>query len=206
MSNSVPVPAAEALPQMAENPEQHRSPPTASQSEAATTDGGAVAVSANPAAEATTLPGVGAAGASESSARARPGLRAQMAENPLLTLIGGMLAFLGALVVGLLSFVLFSLDSRVSRLEDKVDAGFAAVYATIDARFAEQDKRFEARFAEQDKKIAELDEKIAELDDKIGKLDDKVDRIELKLTALIARLDATEAVEAAVGVPGDADS
>ena len=199
MSSSVPVPAAEALPHMAENPEQHRPPPTASQSEAATTDGGAVAVSANPAAEATTLPGAGAAGASEAAARAGPGLRAQMAENPLLTLIGGILAALGALVVGLLSFVLFSLENRVSRLEDKVDAGFAAVYATIDARFAEQDRRIEARFAEQDQKIGELD-------DKIGELDDKVDRIELKLTALIARLDATEAVEAAVGVSRDTES
>ena len=96
-------------------------------------------------------------------------LRSQAAENPLAT-------FLGLVVVALLVAMLTTTNVRINRvedsvssLEDKVDAGFAAV----DAKFAGQDAKFDA-------------------------LDAKFDEMNLKLTALIAALNATEEVDAAV--------
>ena len=83
---------------------------------------------------------------------ARPGLRDQIADNPLLTL-------LGTVVVALLVFTLTGTttiaEDRFDRLADKVDAGFAAQ-------------------------------------------GDKIEQIDRKLTALIAALNATEAVDAAL--------
>ena len=97
---------------------------------------------------------------------ARPRLRDQIVENPLLSLFLGLtlavLTFLGTLAVALLLFVLNdindgfdSLGERIDSVEVKVDAGFAA----------------------QGAQIAELDR---------------------KLTALIAHLNAAEAVEVAL--------
>ena len=89
----------------------------------------------------------------------RPRLRDQIAENPLLSLFGGIivaaLTLFGTALVALLLFSLNSINDRIDGLEAKVDAGFAA----------------------QGAQIAELDR---------------------KLTALVAHLNATEAVEAAL--------
>ena len=104
---------------------------------------------------------------------ARPRLRDQIAENPLVSLVGGLffalLAFFGTVIVALLVFALTSindrfdsLEGRMDRLEDKVDAQGAQI-AELDARLTAQ--------------IAELDQ---------------------KLTALIAHLNATAAVDAAL--------
>ena len=100
-------------------------------------------------------------------------LRSQAAENPLAT-------FLGLVVVALLVAMLATTNVRINRvedsvssLEDKVDAGFAAV----DAKFAAQDAKFDAKF---------------------DALDAKFDEMNLKLTALIAALNATDEVDAAV--------
>ena len=104
---------------------------------------------------------------------ARATLRSQAAESPLAT-------FLGLVVVALLVAMLTTTNVRINRvedsvssLEDKVDAGFAAV----DAKFAAQDAKFDAKF---------------------DALDAKFDEMNLKLTALIAALNATDEVEAAV--------
>ena len=120
--------------------------------------------------------------------RAEPGLWSKLTDNPLLTIFGtvaaGLLTILGTVAAGLLISTLNGIDNRLSRLEDKVDAGFAAI---------------DARFAEQDAKIAELDLKlstqIAELDRKLTALIAELDR---KLTALIAALNATDEIEAAL--------
>ena len=98
---------------------------------------------------------------------------AKLADNPLLTV-------LGTAAVVLLVFTLTRTDNRISRLEDKMDAGFAAV----DAKFAAQDDKIDAGFAAVDAKFAAQD--------------DKIDEISLKLTALIAALNATEEVGAAL--------
>ena len=94
-----------------------------------------------------------------SDAGARPARRALLGDNPMQTV-------LAAAVVGLLIFSLTSNRSRIDRLEDTVNAGFAAQDAKINAGFAEQDA--------------------------------KVDAIDLKLTALIAALNLTAQVDAAV--------
>ena len=92
---------------------------------------------------------------------ASPTLRAQIAENPLVS-------FLGALVVALLVSMLATTNIRINRLEDRVDAGFAA----HDAKFDQLDAKFD-------------------------QLDAKFDEMNLKLTALIAKLNATDDVDAA---------
>ena len=111
--------------------------------------------------------------ASTTAVRTAPGLWSKLTDNPLLTILGtaavGLLTILGTAAVGLLIFTLTRTENRISRLEDKVDAGFAAV----DARFAAQDAKIDA-------------------------LDAKIDEMNLKLTALIAALNATDEVEAAL--------
>ena len=100
--------------------------------------------------------------AGPAAAGASPSKWAKLTDNPLLTV-------LGTLAVALLVFNLNRTDNRISRLEDRMDAGFASI---------------DAKFAAQDAKIAELDAKI--------------DEINLKLTALISALNATGEVEAAL--------
>ena len=104
--------------------------------------------------------------ASPPAAAARPTLRGQIAENPLASL-------LGAMVVALLVSMLATTNIRINRLEDRVDAGFAA----------------------QDAKIDKLD---AKFDAKFDELEAKFDEMNLKLTALIAKLNATDDVDAAL--------
>ena len=98
-------------------------------------------------------------------------------EHPMQTL-------LVTVVVFLFGFVLTQTNDRITRLEDKVDTGFTR----IDERFTAQDAKFDERFAQQDEK----------LDERFAQQDDKFDEINLKLTALIAALNATAEVEAAV--------
>ena len=105
-----------------------------------------------------------------------PSKWSKLTENPLLTV-------LGTLAVALLILNLNRIDNRISRLEDRMDAGFAAIddrFAAIDARFAAQDAKFAAQ------------------DAKIDKLDAKIDELDRKLTAHIAALNATHEVEAAL--------
>ena len=90
---------------------------------------------------------------------ARPRLRDQIAENPLASLVGGLflalLAFFGTVIVALLVFALTSmndrfdsLEGRMDRLEDKVDAQGAQI--------AELDARLTAQIAELDRKLTAL--------------------------------------------------
>ncbi|MYG55104.1 MAG: hypothetical protein F4163_05660 [Acidimicrobiaceae bacterium] len=93
-------------------------------------------------------------------------------------------AFLGTIAGALLLFALTSTNDRISRLEDRVDAGLAAV----EARFEAQNAKFEAKFNAQDAKI----------EAKFNAIDAKIDEINLKLTAVIAALNATTEVDAAL--------
>ena len=94
-------------------------------------------------------------------------------ENPMQTLLVTVLVFLFGFVLTQTNGRITETNDRITRLEDKVDAGFTR----IDERFAQQDAKFDERFAQQDEKL---------------------DEINLKLTALIAALNATAAVEAAL--------
>ena len=105
-------------------------------------------------------------------------------EHPLQTI-------LGTVAVLLLGLLLTQTNDRISRLEDKVDIGFAK----IDERFAAQDAEFDERFAAQD---AKFDERFARIDERFAAQDARFDEINLKLIALIAALNATAEVEAAL--------
>lgn len=110
-------------------------------------------------------------------------------------------AFLGTIAAALLLFALTSTNDRISRLEDRVDAGFAAVdskFDAIDAKFDAVDARFEAQNARFDAKFDAIDAKFDAIDAKFDAIDAKIDEINLKLTALIAALNATTEVDAAV--------
>jgi len=82
---------------------------------------------------------------------ARPGLRNQIAENPLLTLLGSIIAVLLAFTLGTTNLRMSDTNARMDRLEDRMDS-----------------------------------------------IEDRVINIDLKLTALIAALNATEEVDAAL--------
>ena len=73
---------------------------------------------------------------------AESGRWAKFTDNQVLTILGtvavGLLTILGTVAVGLLISTLNGIDNRLSRLEDKVDAGFAA----IDARSPHRTPRF----------------------------------------------------------------
>ena len=156
-------------------------------------------------------------------ANAAQAVRTNVAENPFVALMTAILvALLGLLLMSNNSNT-DRLDTRINRVEDsvvrlddKIEARFAEQDTKIEARFAEQDAKFEARFAnqdakfearfasidqrfvQQDAKFEVLDEKIEVLDEKIEGLDEKLDDIDSKLTALIAGLNATQQVGAAL--------
>ena len=125
---------------------------------------------------------------SSPAASARPTLRVQVAENPLAS-------FLGVVIVALLVSMLATSSVRINRLEDKVEAGFTAQDAKIEKLIDKLEAKFDAKIDGLDAKIDGLD---AKFDAKFDGLDKKFDEMNLKLTALIAKLNATDDVDAAV--------
>ena len=111
---------------------------------------------------------------------------------------GVVLGFLGGIIVLLLGYALTTnndrhdrTSDRITGLEDTVNTRFDVVdaeFAQVDAEFAQVDAKIDAKFAAQDAKI----------DARFGRLEDAVGEINVKLAALIAHLDKTEEVEAAV--------
>lgn len=116
----------------------------------------------------------------EPARAARPRLRDQVAENPLLSLFGAiMIVLLGTVLVAPI-LLIEDTNDRIDRIEDRMEAGFAEV----DERFDELESKFDAKFDGLERKFDELDAKF--------------DELELKLTALIAALNMTRQVEAAL--------
>ena len=111
------------------------------------------------------------AGAADAAGRAR--IRDQIAENPLLSLFGAvfvaMLGFLGAVIVALLAYTLTTTQSQFALVQDQ----FAAVHDRIDRLEDTVDDGFATQGAE-------------------------IEEINLKLTALIAALNMTHEVDAAL--------
>ena len=141
MTTAVPTPTFETTPDMAHTPD--------------------TAPQAPPAQAPPTQTGMTAA--------ARPTLRAQIADNPLLS-------FFGAVIVVLLTAAIASPNIRINDTNDRIDR----LEDNMEARFAAQDKKFDR------------------LDAKFDRLDAKFDEMSLKLTALIAALQMTGIVEAAL--------
>ena len=176
MTTASPMPASEAVPPMAQTPDT----PPRSHSE-----------QAQPA-QTQPLP------AQAPTAAARPSLRAQAAENPLLSFFGLMVIALLAAAIAAPNIRINDTNRSIERIEDEMKAGFAAV----DARFIEVEDRINARIdrldakfgAEFDELEAKFDDKFNELDSKLNELNDKFNELNNKLTALIAHLGATDEV------------
>ena len=107
------------------------------------------------------------------AARTASGTLAKLTENPLLTI-------LGTATVGLLLLMLARTENRIDRLEDRMDAGFAAV---------------DARFEKMDDRLDEMDDRLDEMD---RKLTAQINQLDRKLTALLAALNVTDEIEAAL--------
>lgn len=134
-----------------------------------------------------------AAGSSATSVpvtAARPNSWAKLAENPLQTL-------LATAVVALLIFSLTSTNAsiadtndRISRLEDRV--------TSLEDRVT----RLEERVTRLEESVTRLEESVIRLEERMEARftaqDAKIDEINLKLTALIATLNMTEQVNAAM--------
>ena len=97
--------------------------------------------------------------------QARPRLRDQIAENPLLTLMG-------SIIIALLVFTLGTTNLRINDIH--------------------------ARINDTNARIDRLEVRMDRLEDRFTALEERVINIDLKLTALIAALNATEEVDAAL--------
>ena len=107
----------------------------------------------------------------------RPRLRDQIAENPLLSLFGVALTLFGTALVALLLFALNSINDRIDDVEARLGERMDRLEMRLGDRLDRLEAKMDAGFAAQGARIAEL---------------------ERKLTALIAHLNATAAVEAAL--------
>ena len=108
-------------------------------------------------------------------------IRAVLGDHPVLTVTAtGMVTLLATLAVALLVLSFNRIHNRIDRLEDTMNTRFIAFEDTMNTRFAEQDAKIDG------------------LDDRIDGLDAKIDEINLKLTALIAALNKTAEVDAAI--------
>lgn len=113
------------------------------------------------------------------ASQGRPRLRDQAAENPLLTLFG-------TIIVALLVFVLGTTNLRIADINNRFD--------DINDRFDEVHDRID----ETNDRIDETNDRIDRLEDRFASLEQRVIEIDRKLTALIAHLNATAAVDAAL--------
>ncbi len=184
MTTASPIPAAEAAPRMAHPPDTAPETPPAQPQP------------------------------QDRVTAAKPTLRGQVAENPLLSFFGLLIIALLAAAVAAPNIRINDTNRRIDRLEDTMTARFAAVDARfdkietkidtetaaldakIDAKIAQLDAKIDAKFAQLDAKI---DAKFAQLDAKIAELDAKIDEMHLTLIALVATLGATDDMAAAVG-------
>ena len=154
MTTSAPIPAAEAASRMM-NPSDTASDASIEQAQARA---GAAAVD-------------------------RPSLRAQVAENPLLS-------FFGLLIVALLAAAIASPHIRIDDINIRID--------DVNRRIDETNERIdrvEARLMELERRV---DARFDMVDARFDKLEAAVEEINLKLTALIALLNATGAVDDAI--------
>ena len=147
MTTSAPIPAAEAASRMA-NPSDTASDSSTEQAQARA--GAATVV--------------------------RPSLRAQVAENPLLS-------FFGLLIVALLAAAIASPHIRIDDINIRID--------DTNRRIDDTNRRID----ETNERIDRLE---AKMDARFDKLEAAVAEIDRKLTALIAHLNATAAVDDAL--------
>ena len=98
---------------------------------------------------------------------------AKFIENPLPSVLGGI-------IVIMLGFILTTTNARISDTNNKID--------TLEAKMDDKIDKLEAK----------MDNKIDKLEAKMDDLEVNTDDINLKLTALIAALNKTSEVDAAL--------
>ena len=147
MTTSAPIPAAEVVPRMV-----------------------------NPSDTASEAPTEQAPARASVATAARPSLRAQAAENPLLS-------FFGLLIVALLAAAVASPHIRIDDINERID--------DTNERIDDTNERI-------DRLEARMDARFDEVDARFDKLEAAVEEINLKLTALIAHLNATAEVDNAI--------
>ena len=113
----------------------------------------------------------------------RPSLRAQVAENPLLS-------FFGLVIVALLTAAIVSPHLRIVSPHIRID--------DINIRIDDTNARIDRLEAKVDRLEAKVDARFDLVDARFDKLEAAVAEIDRKLTALIAHLNATAAVDDAL--------
>ena len=160
-------------------------------------------------------PAIQAPPAQSAAAAARPTLRGQITENPLLTFLGGLVVVLLAAAtasphirigdtndrldriedaIGRLNN---KIDTDVGRLDNKIDTKFDELNNKIDTEVRRLDNKIDTKFDELNNKIDtevrrldnKIDTKFDELDEKI---DTKFDRLDKKFDELDDRIDRIE--------------
>ena len=113
----------------------------------------------------------------------RPSLRAQVAENPLLS-------FFGLVIIALLTAAIVSPHIRIDDINIRID--------DTNARIDDTNERIDRLEAKVDRLEAKVDARFDLVDARFDKLEAAVAEIDRKLTALIAHLNATAAVDDAL--------
>ena len=123
---------------------------------------------------------------------ARTRLRGHIAENPLLSLFGGLMVALltifGTVVVALLLFTLNSISDRIDGVEMGLGERIDGVEMGLEMRLGERIDRLEMR----------LSNRMDRLEDRLAVQDAAIAEGNRKLTALIAALNAREAIDSAL--------
>ncbi len=151
-----------------------------------------------------------AAGSAVEAGTARPRLRDQIAENPLLSLVGALLTLGGTAIVALLLFTLTSINTRIDGVEvslgdriDRLDARLSDRIDGVEVSLGDRIDGVEVRLGER------IDRVEMRLSARMDRLEDKMDagfaaqgaaiaENDRKLTALVAMLNVTAEVDAAL--------
>ena len=105
-----------------------------------------------------------------------------------------LVAIFGPVIVLLLGYSLYTTNGRFGEISDnfgEINNRFIALEARID-------RRFDAQNAKIDRRFERIDRRFDAQDARIDSLDARIDEINLKLTTLIALLDKTDEVDAAL--------
>ena len=135
-----------------------------------------------------------AAGSAVEAGTARPRLRDQIAENPLLSLVGALLTLGGTAIVALLLFTLTSINTRIDGVEvslgDRIDR--------LDARLSDRIDGVEVSLGDRiDGVEVSLGDRIDGVEVSLGdridgvevRLGERIDRVEMRLSARMDRLE-----------------
>ena len=147
----------------------------------------------------TAVPQAEAGVAAVEAGSARPRLRDQIAENPLMSLFGGLMAVLGTVVVALLVFTLTGINDRFDRVEMRLGERIAGVEMRLGERIDGVEMRLGERIDDVEARLGErIDRLQVDMDAGFVAQGTQIAEADRKLTALVAHLNAKESVDAAL--------